>query len=499
MSSTTVRRATTVTLMALLICAAVSAQTPAPKPRTASILMLSDIHFDPFHDPGKAAALIAAPVSGWQAILAAPPSTNPPVSFQQLQDDCNAKGIDTPYELLASSLAAEQAQFHSQHATPAFVTVSGDLTVHKLDCRLKVLAPTLSAEAYSRVSSKIVEFVALELHSAFPKSPIYLAMGNNDSGCGDYQEDHNSGYLDRSAKSFASAVLSKGNRQDILSEFPQFGDYNVKLPAPFTNTRLIVLQDIFESKKYTTCGGNAPLGNMTPGELQVAWLTKQLKAARAAGEHVWVMAHIPPGIDAYSTANKGYICTDGGKPTEFLNSQALGDAFTGYTDTISLVLLGHTHMDEMRLYSSGSGAVPARLTPSISPVDGNNPSFTIGVVDPRKAALLDYTVYAAGNQTGMGTTWSEEYDFGKTYGLTEFSGKSITTLTSAMIADKSASSKAAQAYQSHYFIAPDAGLLAQVGKAVAWGKMWPMYPCSMTEFHNQNYVACTCPAKAKSQ
>jgi sphingomyelin phosphodiesterase acid-like 3 len=496
MRATNVRHAPTATqtaaLIALLGCIAVVAQTPAAKAKptpVASILMLSDIHFDPFHDTGKAAALIAAPVSGWQAILAAPPSANPPLTFQQLQDDCTAKGVDTPYELLASSLAAEQAQL----ATPAFVTVSGDLTVHKLDCRLKILAPALSADDYSKVSAKIVEFVALELHTTFPKSPIYLAMGNNDSGCGDYEEDHNSGYLGRGAKSFASAVLSKGNQQDILQEFPEFGDYNVKLPAPFTNTRLIVLQDIFESRKFTDCKGKS---SDAEGKEQVAWLTKQLKAAKATGEHVWVMAHIPPGIDAYSTSNKGNVCKDGDKTTEFLNSNGLGDALSAYPSTITLVLLGHTHMDEMRLYSSGAGAVPARLTPSITPVDGNNPSFTVGVVDAKRAELLDYTVYAASNQTGVGATWSEEYDFGKTYGLSSFSGKSITTLTSAFLADKSASSKAAQAYQSNYFIAPSAGLLTQVGKAVAWGKMWPMYPCSMTEFHKKDYIACTCPAKA---
>ena len=93
------------------------------------------------------------------------PSTNPPVTFDQLQNDCKSKGVDTPYALLASSLAAEQAQI----PTPAFVTVSGDLTVHKLDCRLKILAPTLSASDYSKFAAKIVEFVALELHTAFPK------------------------------------------------------------------------------------------------------------------------------------------------------------------------------------------------------------------------------------------------------------------------------------------------------------------------------------------
>jgi len=470
-----------------LACCSASAQTPAHS-TTAGILMLSDIHLDPFHDPGKAAALIASPVSGWQAILAGPPSTNPPVTFDQLQQDCNSKGVDTPYALLASSLAAEQAQL----PTPAFVTVSGDLTVHKLDCRLKILAPTLSASDYSKFAAKIVEFVALELHTAFPKSPVYLALGNNDSGCGDYEEDHNSGYLDRDAKSFASAVLSKSNKDDIEAEFPDLGDYNIKLPAPLKSTRLIVLQDIFESKKYQTCKGK---DSESEAKQQITWLDSQLKDAKAKGEHVWVMAHIPPGIDGYSTANKGNICTDGGKPTEFLGSEALGDTFSDYTSTITLILLGHTHMDEMRLYSSKTGAIPARLTPSITPVDGNNPSFTIGLVDPKKAELLDYTVYAASNQTGIGTTWSEEYDFGKTYGYSSFSASALKGLTQEFIADTSGTKKNSQSYQNFYFVMPDGGPLANVAKSAEWSTMWPMYTCSMTQDHKKDYIACTCPAK----
>jgi sphingomyelin phosphodiesterase acid-like 3 len=152
-------------------------------------------------------------------------------------------------------------------------------------------------------------------------------------------------------------------------------------------------------------------------------------------------------------------------------------------------------MDEMRLYSSKSGAIPARLTPSITPVDGNNPSFTIGTVDPKKAELLDYTVYAASNQTGLGTTWSEEYEFGKTYGYSSFSASALSDLTKEFIADTSGTSKNSQSYQNYYFVAPNAGLLVGIAKSAQWSTLWPMYPCSMTEFHKKDYMACTCPAK----
>ncbi len=49
------------------------AQTPAramgTAPRAVRALLVSDIHFEPFWDPAKAAQLNAAPARGWKAIL----------------------------------------------------------------------------------------------------------------------------------------------------------------------------------------------------------------------------------------------------------------------------------------------------------------------------------------------------------------------------------------------------------------------------------------------
>ena len=45
---------------------------------TFPALLVSDIHFDPFHDPGKVQQLVKATVSQWESILSAPPSPNQP-------------------------------------------------------------------------------------------------------------------------------------------------------------------------------------------------------------------------------------------------------------------------------------------------------------------------------------------------------------------------------------------------------------------------------------
>jgi len=466
--------------------------------QTVPVLMLSDIHLDPFHDPAKVSQLRTAPVEAWAAILNAAPSPTQAADFAHLQSTCGARGIDTPPALLESSLAAEK---HEQ-PHPLFVTISGDLMAHQFDCRFKTLAPGTTPADYSAFAAKTVAYVALRLRQTFPNTPIYLALGNNDSGCKDYAEDPNSPYLQADAQSFAADAVSPANAATIQREFSQFGDYNIALPIP--HTRLIVLQDIFESKKFTACDGTQ---TDDPTTAQTAWLRTQLEAARAAHEHVWVMAHIPPGIDAYTTFSKGRnVCVagDNGKPTKaemFLSSEVLASVITDFPGTIRLALFGHTHMDELRLYTNPSGEpIPGKLVPSITPVNGNNPAFTLAEVDPATATLKDYTVFAATKPTtwDIAPTWHQEYRFSTTYNLPDLSGPSLAKLTSSFLADKTSATPASQAYQRFYFVGD---LTANTGisgnlKAAAMQAVWPAYACSITQATQAAFRTCVCPAAA---
>jgi sphingomyelin phosphodiesterase acid-like 3 len=459
---------------------------------TVPALLLSDIHLDPFHDPAKFAKLRSAPASAWTAILNAPPSPTQAADFAQLQTTCNAKGIDTPPALLDSALhAALRQQPH-----PLLVTISGDLLAHQFDCRFHTLAPSATDADYSAFAAKTVAFVALQLHQTFPRSAIYFALGNNDSGCKDYREDPNSAFLQTDAQSFAAGALSPTNRADILHEFPQLGDYNIALPAPIQHTRLIVLQDIFESKRYTTCNSTSSDSAATQ---QIAWLRTQLTAARAAHQHVWIMAHIPPGIDAYSTFTKHRNICGGKSPEMFLGSEALANTLTDFPDVIRLTLFGHTHMDEFRAYTTPDGTIPGKLVPSITPVNGNNPSFTIAAIEPTTATLKDYTVFAAANQSSWDNkdlAWSKEYSFSTTYHLPDLSGSSLAKLTNSFLDDKSGNSEASHAYQQFFYAGmPDAvkDISANV-KAAAMQIVWPTYACAITHADAASFQSCVCPA-----
>ncbi len=486
-------------LLALFsIAAALTTQAQASSRTTDTVpaLLLSDIHLDPFHDPAKLPALIAAPTSGWAAILYGPDSPTQPADFAHLQQTCAARGIDTPPALLVSTLHAA----HQQQPHPLLVTISGDLLVHQFDCRFHNLTPHASEAEYSAFAAKTVAFIALQLRETFPHTPIYFALGNNDSGCDDYREDPGSDFLHANAANFSAGVLSHANRSAILDEFPHLGDYTVTLPAPIRNTRLIVLQDIFESRRYTTCSGTSA---SDAAAQQIDWLRAQLTAARAAHAHVWIMAHIPPGIDAYSTfTSRRNVCT-GQPPVMFLASDALATTLADFPDVIRLALFGHTHMDEFRTITAPDGTVPVKLVPSVTPVNGNDPAFTVAQINPSTATLKDYTVYSTSTQTGgvdawdnKDAAWSKEYRYSTTYHLPDLSGASLQKLTTSFIDDKSGSTEASHAYQEFFFVGdPGASKGVKATKnAAAMKLVWPAYACAITHTDAAAFRSCACPA-----
>ncbi|HLI78032.1 MAG TPA: metallophosphoesterase, partial [Acidobacteriaceae bacterium] len=358
------------------ICISVSGQTAMP------VVMLSDIHFDPFHDPAKVAQLRQQPIERWPAILNAAASPTQAADLQALQTNCHAHALDTAWPLLKSTLQAA----HDAEPHPLFVTLAGDLLTHEFPCRFVHLNPGTTPEDVSAFSAKTVAFVMAQLHETFPHSPVYGSLGNNDSGCNDYHETPGDSFLTAAAASLRTAADAKP-----ISMTPE-GDYSVTMPAPMEHTRLVVLEDVFESRQFTTCSGES---DRNPEKAQIDWLRTQLTEARAANEHVWVMSHIPPGIDVY-TSFRHYLFQPAemckADPRSFLADTTLPDALLDYADVVRLALFGHTHMDELRLLHRSAPpapagaapatetAIPAKLVPSVSPYVGNHPAFLVASV-----------------------------------------------------------------------------------------------------------------------
>ena len=184
------------------------------KPATAEALFVSDIHFEPFWDPGKAAKLMAAPVSEWNAILAEPVSADQAAKFAELQTACKARGVDTSYALYKSSLMA----IKRDAAGAKFVVLSGDLIAHDFSCKFDATFPNAKPGEYRAFVEKTIEYVMRELRGALPGVPVYAALGNNDSDCGDYELDQNGAFLAETGR-ILTADFPADERANALQDF----------------------------------------------------------------------------------------------------------------------------------------------------------------------------------------------------------------------------------------------------------------------------------------
>jgi len=399
--------------LALLLTAPVAQAQPAHPPAAVPVLFLSDIHFNPFADPALTAQFAGRPVVA-------------PLSPAVADAQSSCATLDTPTALFQSSLTAA----HLRAAPIRFVTVTGDLLSHQfIRCFAAFVLNTPPAgsdeDQYKAFSStpggtldlyrsfvqKTIEYVAGQLQQALPGVPIYFALGNNDTACGDYDIDPNDALLKNTA--YLVAASAHGTRAADIpldaranptapfnpnGDYQFLGDYNIPIPA-LPTTHLIVLDDLFLSASHLTCSGQ-PEPEST-AKAQKKWLNDQLDAASAAHQKVWVMGHIPPGLDPYTTLRKRAI-------TYFLSPDITSD-LASHSPDVRLALFAHTHFDSLSEISPANPKDPPitlKLVQSICPNHGNPPSITIAHVDPRTARLIDYTVIMAAQAApGAPYTW----------------------------------------------------------------------------------------------
>eukprot|EP00698_Gefionella_okellyi_P010354 TRINITY_DN2680_c0_g1_i1.p1 TRINITY_DN2680_c0_g1~~TRINITY_DN2680_c0_g1_i1.p1 ORF type:complete len:251 (-),score=49.09 TRINITY_DN2680_c0_g1_i1:132-884(-) len=171
---------------------------------------------------------------------------------------------------------------------------------------------------------------------------------------------------------------------------------------------------------------------------QFAWLEQTLSSAQASSAKVMVVGHIPPSNHPES----GGAQWPGHYNTDFLT------IITPYLpSTITALLFGHQHLEDIRLVQSlssqQSAAVSQRdadtavtegiqkaarasgvvggllLAPSISTRDGNNPAFRIVDYDAQSGLIYDYTQFylnvTAANLDPSQAAFDVEYTFKNLY------------------------------------------------------------------------------------
>ena len=220
---------------------------------------------------------------------------------------------------------------------------------------------------------KTITFLTQRIREQFPHIPIYPALGNEDSYCGDYQLQPKGEFLRRTAETWKGLLHDANDEQAFMQSFPTGGYYAASAPGTFKH-RVVILNTVFFSTDYRNqCGDPKD----DPGGDQLRWLAARLEDAANKGDKVWLLYHIPYGIDAYNSV----IAPDGNTVEKVVSLWQPGytEKFLAlldqYRDTIQSMLAGHTHMDYFRLGPYGVTGRPSTfllVTPGISPIFGNN-------------------------------------------------------------------------------------------------------------------------------
>ena len=433
-------------LLLLLLCVSLPAN-------AEKFLSVSDVHFNPFADPSLVAKLEAADVSQWGAILASSSQT----SFTTYGSDIN--------DALLRSAVAEMKK---QIPEPAFVLISGDFLAHGFQKSYQEYATDKSQTAYTAFVTKTIAYVAGLLRDAFPGVPQYPTLGNNDSDCGDYAVAPDSTFLANFRDVWSPLVGSRSfNRR-----FPTGGYYHADVPA-LRRVRIIALNTNFFSSNYTNPCGTP--GGPDPGLRQLAWFDDELRLAREEGRRVWLLFHIPPGMDVYDTEEYGGACPDA-KPQTFWKDeyqQKYLAIVARYRNTILGSFAGHTHQDEFR-FASGDFI---HINPSVTPIFGNNPGFEVVEVTPR-GAIVDYVAHHLPNVT---LPWAREYSWRDAYAKPRYDTATLTQLEAAIAADP--------AVREEYFNHFSSGSPKSSASALAG---WRGYYCGFRMRTGTEFATCYC-------
>jgi hypothetical protein len=420
MKKSRIRRAASILLLVIflsthLLIQARQGGTPSQAAGAGKVVSISDIHFDPFYDPLLIKSLIKKDYTQWQSIFA-----------KSQVKGYGLNGKDTNYRLLNSALE----NIYERVPQPDFIIISGDFLDHNFQTNYVTASGNKDPKAANAFITKTIAFVTWMIEKRFPQTPVYPALGNNDSYCGDYQIQPGGPFLSATAESWKALLKNPANVVSFMRTFPAMGSYSIIAPNN-KDHRLLVLNTTFFSINYENkCGDQ----KAQPGKDEMKWLETELQKAAAGKERVWLLYHIPPGIDVYDTldnASQG----KGSQPETFWQpayNQQFINLLARYATVIVGSFAGHIHMDSFELIRSGNNSPDSfvHITPAISPRFGNNPAFEIFTYDRSSSGLKDYTAYyfdraSAAAKKNAPVNWGKEYMFSEAYGQAMLTARSL--------------------------------------------------------------------------
>jgi sphingomyelin phosphodiesterase acid-like 3 len=366
-----------------------------------------------------------------------------------LKADRHQENFPSPFGDDTDDILFESAIRAMQHADPhpPVVVVTGDLLAHRIS---------------KRASTPTAVLIARRLNRAFPQAQFVLALGNNDSACGDYALAPDAAFLRQVGAAWEPLVNRHGAAPQFLRTFVHDGFYTSNLPVP--GLRAIVLDDVFWSPRYRAgCGSAGNVVARSIGELDAA-------LAQTHGRAL-VFFHIPPGVDTYSTAQIARRLAIVPYLTPSLRDRFVA-ALARAGGHVALAVAGHTHKFAFRVIGAdGPHPVPMLLVPPLSPVFGNAPSFLTGTVS------ADGTLHDVEETSFNGRAWRAIGGM-RSLGVDAFTGPQLVALEGRLGREPQLRATFERLYGG--------GAPPEIN-----ARNWPIYWCAATAFATTPFRECT--------
>jgi len=450
---------------------------------TYPVAVFSDIHFNPYYDTKLFNQLVLADPSQWAGVFNQSTITAP-----------SAWGADTNYPSLVLALSGVK---QAMGASP-LVIFTGDILGHyfsktffdlyyaglghAVPSPADIVKDTTAVAAMETFADNTLTFFMDMVRSSVGSVPVMFALGNADSYLGLVPEPS---FLRQNADTFyAKFVKDTVDQTEFLTTFKAGGYYTAE-PAG-TNLMVIALNTTMfvpYLETYLTVATEAEV--VTAVEAELAWFDARLAAAKAAGKKVWLLMHVPPGADIYTTATTDFKSSQTSAATmmwELPYQATFLQIVSNYPGLIAMTLAAHTHMDEFRIYSPGN---VLEITPSITPYFGNNPGFRVFSIAKDTLKPVDYISFnyeLASNPQ----QFNRYYTFSDAYALQGPLDSSLVQLSSELATNKDKQAL----YRAHYFSGhdysiPATGTFKQISDAD-----WPVYYCGSEKMNQQEFVNC---------
>lgn len=412
------------------------------------LLAFTDLHFDPFAEPALVPELAQRPAGEWDAFL-----------DRHAAHELPEAGQDANYFLFDSFLRDASARL----PRPRFILFAGDLLGHHFNGRFRDQFPHAGEQALEDFVAATVEFIIGKVSAEFPGVPVVFTLGNNDAFAGDYAILDGGAFLQRTAAPlFDSWLWPMADRDSFFATYQRHGYYSMMLPLQ-PGAKLISLNAVVFSPHYPWDDADVVARE------QLDWLEAELDAAAAAGLEVWLLLHIPPSVDAYATLRAGETRMQW-RPAPLERFLTL---VRRYSDQLVFAQSGHTHMDDFRLVFGDdrqrASLAFVQITPSLTPVFGNNPGYQLYAFDHRAGRVTGIeTFYLDLDEplcTAVGCRWHQEYGFETAYGDRPDRG-GFEALYRALLFDE----QERQGYVRRYSVSIDPPAIAE---------QWRIYRCAI--------------------